>query len=216
VLEAIPKGRIYVMAIISFENIVGDDGSKAVPDGFRKLDWKNFWAIDALSGQNTGFEGRTHVMAIIRFEGIAAVDETLNVPEGYRNLSWSNFSAIGELAIATDINAIHSGEAAGFTFERSAGFQSPDCDDDFDLNNGYFTAYNANDLKVKVFGFDDGERVAKKVLLLDTDREFVRFGSQFDDIDEVRFTTKGGTAADPNDMVGVSSGFGVDDLFIDF
>ena len=97
-----------------------------------------------------------------------------------------------------------------------AGFKSPDRDDDFDLNNGYFTAFNANDLKVKVFGFDDGERVAKKVLLLDTEREFVTFGRQFDDIDEVRFMAKGGTDADPNDNISLTQSFAVDDLFIDF
>jgi hypothetical protein len=67
-----------------------------------------------------------------------------------------------------------------------------------------------------VFGFDDGERVAKKVLVLDPEREFVQFGAQFDDIDEVRFTTKGGTDATPNDGVGVSRSFLMDDLFIDF
>src|SRR5215204_7301242 len=153
-------------------------------------------------------------MATIRFEGITSLDETLNVPEGYRNLSWSSFSAMGELAIATDINAVHSGIAAGFTYEQTAGFRSPDRDNDFDLNNGYFTTLNANDLRVKVFGFDDGERVAKKVLLLDPTQEFVTFGRKFDDIDEVRFQAKGGTDADPTDGEPVRQILALDNLFI--
>ena len=95
-------------------------------------------------------------------------------------------------------------------------FKSLDQDDDFDLNSGHFTALNANDLTVKVFGFDDGERVAKQVLTLDPDREFVKFGSQFDDIDEVRFVAKGGTDANPNDNRALTQFFLMDDLFIDF
>ena len=65
-------------------------------------------------------------------------------------------------------------------------------------------------------GFDDGERVAKKVLTLDPDREFVKFGAQFDDIDEVRFVGKGGTDADPNDTLALTQFFIMDDLSINF
>jgi len=52
---------------------------------------------------------------------------------------------------------------------------------------------------VKVAGFDDGERVATKVLLLDPEQEFVTFGRRFNDIDEVKIKASGGTDADPND-----------------
>ena len=34
------------MAIISFENITPDGSIADVPDGFRKLDWDNFVAVD--------------------------------------------------------------------------------------------------------------------------------------------------------------------------
>ena len=54
------------------------------------------------------------------------------------------------------------------------------------------------------------------VLVLDTDREFVRFGSQFDDIDQVRITAKGGTDADPHDTYLPAQTFAVDDLFLGF
>jgi hypothetical protein len=120
-------------------------------------------------------------------------------------------------AVIINSNAIRTGEVATSNgFEKPAGFKSSDRHDNFDFNNGYFTAFNTEDLKVKVVGFDDGERVARKVLLLDTDREFVRFGPLFDDIDEVRFTTKGGTDPDPNTFPPLQRSFGVDDLFIDF
>ena len=144
-------------------------------------------------------------MAVISFENIAGNNQVEEVPDGFRNLDWDNFIAVDDKFLERAIgntNAIRTGEAAAFTEERRASFESPDRDDDFDLNNGYFTALNANNLRVQVFGFDDGERVAKKVLTLDTDREFVRFGAQFDDIDEVRFTTR--------------EIFGIDDLFIGF
>src|SRR5215204_2950900 len=144
------------MAFISFENIAGDGKLKKVPDGFRKLDWNNFIAVD---------------------------DDYLEARIG-------------------NTNAIRTGEEVAFTVKRSTGFRSPDRDDDFDLNNGYFTSLGAEDLSFKVLGFDDGEKVATKVLTLDTEREFVRFGAQFDGIDEVRFKASGI--------------FAVDDLFIDF
>ena len=167
-------------------------------------------------------------MAIISFEKIAGDFEETEVPDGFRNLNWSNFWAIDNVLLEERIgnsNAIRTGKAAAFSFPEiidrpvahwTAAFQSPDRDDDFDLNNGYFTAFNANDLKVKVFGFDDGERVAKKVLLLDPVREFGQFGAQFDDIDEVRFVAKGGTDADPIGPLPLTQSFLVDDLFIDF
>jgi hypothetical protein len=165
-------------------------------------------------------EGRIYVMAKISFERIADDNSFAEVPDGFRNLNWFNFIAVDDEFLEEAIgntNAIRTGEAAAFSGENGlAGFESPDRDNDFNLNSGYVTADNANDLKVKVFGFDDGERVAKKVLLLDQDREFVQFGAQFDDIDEVRFIAKGGTDADPNDAVAVTQSFVVDDLFIDF
>ena len=67
-----------------------------------------------------------------------------------------------------------------------------------------------------MFGFDDGERVARKTFIVDPEQEFVTFGRQFDDIDEVRFIAKGGTDADPTDNISLTQSFGVDDLFIDF
>ena len=159
-------------------------------------------------------------MAIINFEKIADDVSLAEVPDGYRNLIWKYFIATDDDVLPTGpglANAVHSGEAAAFKGdEKPSSFKSSDSEDDFDLNSGFFAAFNANDLKVKVFGFDDGERVAKKVLLLDTEREFVTFGRQFDDIDEVRFQAKGGTDPDPTDNISLTQSFGVDDLFIDF
>src|SRR5215217_4688835 len=112
-------------------------------------------------------------MAIISFEKLAPDGRAALVPDGFRKLDWDGFAAVDDELleiISGNTNAIRTGEAAAFSRdENSAGFQSPDRDDDFDLNNGYFTAAVTTDLTVKVFGFDDGERVAKKVLVLDTD-----------------------------------------------
>jgi len=89
-------------------------------------------------------------------------------------------------------------------------------DADFDPNRGYFAAINGEDLNVKVVGFDDGERVASKVFTLDPKQELVTFGSDFDGIDKVKFTARGGTDADPDDMVALHRLFLVDDLFLNF
>ena len=36
------------MAIISFEKLAGNNQVEEVPDGFRRLNWDNFFAIDAV------------------------------------------------------------------------------------------------------------------------------------------------------------------------
>src|SRR5215207_10200158 len=148
-------------------------------------------------------EGRTHVMAKISFENIVGDGDVYPPQDPYRNLDWDNFSAADDdflKDLVGNRNGVRIGEAAALNYDgQPASFKSLDRDDDFDLNSGYFTALNANDLTVKVFGFDDGERIAKKVLVLDIDREFVRFGPQFDDIDEVKFKVSGGTDPTPND-----------------
>ena len=163
-------------------------------------------------------------MAKISFENIVSDGDNFRIdtqfPDGYQNLNWPNFYVLDDDLLKEMVgnrNGIRIGEAAAFTnLEPSAEIQSLDQDDDFDLNSGFFTALNANDLTVKVLGFDDGERVAKKVLTLDPDREFVKFGAQFDDIDEVRFVGKGGTDADPNDTLALTQFFIMDDLSINF
>jgi hypothetical protein len=163
-------------------------------------------------------EGRIYVMAIIKFEGIAADGESRLVPDGYRGLNWDNFGAEND-SIALDgiLNVIHSGRAAAFNnFGDPAGFKSPDRADDFDLNSGYFASSEDSGLRIRVFGYDDGERVAKQVFLLDPTQEFITFSSQFDDIDEVKFKAKGGTDPNPDDGQPATTVFAVDDLFIDF
>ena len=157
-------------------------------------------------------------MAVIKFEGIADVGEAAFIPNGYRNLNWDNFLA-EDISIAGGgiLDVIHSGRASGFNgFGDPAGFKSPDNADDFDLDGGFFASGQTNGLKVKVVGFDDGERVATKTFVLDPEQEFVAFGRKFNDIDEVKFKAKGGTDPDPNDGEDPSTVFAVDDLLIDF
>jgi hypothetical protein len=144
-------------------------------------------------------------MPIITFENIVGDADAEEVPDGYRDFIWKNFTAVDdEVYKNTGINnVIHSGEAAVYNgFAKPAGFKSPDRDDDFDFNSGFFAAAFINDLTVKVVGFNDGERVAKKVFAVTMSQEFVTFGPRFDDIDEVRITATGI--------------FATDDLFIDF
>src|SRR5215217_2532519 len=40
------EGRTHVMATISFEGLVGVEDNLPVLDGYRNLNWSNFWAID--------------------------------------------------------------------------------------------------------------------------------------------------------------------------
>ena len=150
-------------------------------------------------------------MAIITFEKIAGDDEQTEIPDGYRHLNWDNFFAVDDDIYPGSgfVKVIHSGEASArsFALRKPAFFSSPDSDDDFDLNSGFFASAFATGLEVKVFGYDDGERVATKFLVLDVEQEFVTFGRKFDDIDEVKITAR---SDDGNTF------FGVDDLFIDF
>ena len=160
-------------------------------------------------------------MAIISFEHIAPDGQVAVVPDGFRRLDWDVFVALDDEFLETfmgNSNAIRTGEAAavGDPDGGAVGFHSPDRDNDFDLNSGYFTAAAENNLQVKIVGFDDGKKVATKVLTLDADQEnadqeFIRFGPQFDGIDEVKFTVIGGTNPDPSDFQPI---FGVDDLFL--
>ena len=157
-------------------------------------------------------------MAKISFENIAGDGQDMEVPDGFRNLKWNSFFAVDDEQLEEVIgnsDAIRTGEAAAFNDNRGiAKFQSFKRADDFDLDSGYFTAFNANNLKVTVSGFDDGERVARKSFTLDTDREFVRFGREFDDIDEVWFGVGAGRDANPNDDLPPFLIFGVDDLLV--
>ena len=143
-------------------------------------------------------------MARISFENIVGDNDVGVVPDGFANLDWDNFFAIDderlERASGGNTDAIRTGEAVAFSENPVASFKSFDRADDFDLDNGYFTALFENDVRVKVLGFDDGERVAKKVLTLETNQEFVRFGREFNNIDEVKFTA--------------DVAFGMDDLSI--
>lgn len=158
-------------------------------------------------------------MAIISFEKIVGDKEAAEIPDGYCNLNWNNFfAADDELHPNTGFdNVIHSGEASAFNASGDpAGFESADREDDFDLNSGFFAAAYTDNLKVKVFGFNDGERVATEAFKLDQAQEFARFSGKFDSVDEVKFKVSGGTDADPNDGFPPTQIFAVDDLFIDF
>ena len=159
-------------------------------------------------------------MAIIKFEGLAPDGEIAAVPDGYRHLNWNNLYAVNgaDFAGTGHDNVIHSGKASAYNNGGlPIAFRSADRADDFDLNSGYFATFISTDLKVKVFGFDDGERVAAQSFLLDPTQEFVTFGPKFDDIDAVKITASGGTAPDPvfeDDQF--KHIFTLDDLFIDF
>ena len=48
------------MAIINFENIVDDDEVEDIPDGYRNLNWKNFWAWDDDIFPGPGFGNVLH------------------------------------------------------------------------------------------------------------------------------------------------------------
>ena len=158
-------------------------------------------------------------MATIKFEDIAPDGDAAKIPDGYKGLTWLNFWAIDDDFYPNSgfDNVIESGSAAGTNADENKPgiFRSDARNNDFDLNSGFFAGGFNDDLEVTVAGYDNGDKVAQKLLTLDQDQEFVRFGRKFDDIDKVAISSSGGTDADPNDD-GSGPFFAVDDISISF
>jgi hypothetical protein len=80
----------------------------------------------------------------------------------------------------------------------------------FDLQSGYFAAaWSGHVALLVVEGWDDGMLVARATLILGTDRTFVRFGRDFDSVDEVHIKPAATS-------VGDDRYFAMDDLLLEF
>jgi hypothetical protein len=152
-------------------------------------------------------------MPKIKFEGIASETDEAEVKDGYADLKWDNVWAIDEVRFPESEgldNALRSGSAVAYNeLGKTASFWSTE--EDFDLLDGSFTALWNTGLKVKVFAYDDGEKVGVERFDLDQERSLIRFGEKFESIDKVRIISKGGSDVDPNDG-GEGTHFALDDL----
>lgn len=132
----------------------------------------------------------------IGFEGLAPENAPETVPTGYAGLDWFNFGVVDEDRYqkrASDSGfADARGEGTGFNkFEELASFGA-DENDTFNLREAWFAAGWNDDLQVTVTGWRDGVRIAVKQFVVGTERELVKFGRPFNDIDHVEITTSGG------------------------
>src|SRR5918994_7736560 len=100
-------------------------------------------------------------MPKIKFEGIASETDEAEVKDGYADLKWDNVWGIDEVRFPESEgldNALRSGSAVAYNeLGKTASFWSTE--EDFDLLDGSFTALWNTGLKVKVFAYDDGEKV---------------------------------------------------------
>ena len=134
------------------------------------------------------------------------------VPDGFRKLDWNDFFAVDDEfleALVGNTNAIRTGEAAGLimrTVDRPAS----------NLLIGTMISISTaatsprstqTILGSRCSGSMMARGLPRRFLSSTRTQEFVRFGAQFDDIDEVRFTAKGGTDPDPNDASRSPPGF---------
>jgi hypothetical protein len=84
---------------------------------------------------------------------------------------------------------------------------------DFDLVNGYFAAAWNNNLAATIEGWDDGQLVATKGVVLNPEKALIAFDASFHSIDEVRISAVGGTNAGFN---GAGTEVAIDDLLLGF
>ena len=158
-------------------------------------------------------EGMTST--VLTFDDISNADSGL-IPDGYGGLTWSggigDFSYIngGDVWPGTGYdNGTVSGEYVAFN-----GFAEPvtmSSETDFDFNSAYLTAAWNEGLNIEVVGFSDGLELYSQTVVVDpyfpTEFEFNFFG-----VDEVEFTSFGGTDAD---LGGSGEHFALDNLTIE-
>ena len=152
-------------------------------------------------------------MPKIKFEGIASESTAAEIEDGYAGLEWDNVWVIDEASFPASEgldNSVKSGSAVAYNDRgKTASFWS--AEEDFDLLDGSFTAAWNTGLKVKVFAYDDGEKVGVERFVLDQERSLIRFDEKFESIDEVRIVSRGGSDVDPDDG-GAGTHFALDDL----
>jgi hypothetical protein len=157
----------------------------------------------------------------ITFEGIDAPGDnaTTNVADGYAGMDWTTFSALdpaGSIFIPSGANnGIVSGTSVAInSFANPATFASQSTD--FALKNAWVTGVWHNGLTIKVEGWDDGVRVAKKSFVVNYDAATkLRFGDDFASVDSVTISSSGGTDADGGDASG-GTHFAIDDIKVKF
>lgn len=136
------------------------------------------------------------VKATIDFENLAPPNSPIAVESGYMGLRWDNIDAAeaARYQAATPRSGFAKPlgtSSACNRFAEDAGFGSFG-DDTFNLKSAYLAAGWNEGLEVTITGFRDGVQVASRTVVLDTDREFVRFGQEFRGLDYVGIQSEGG------------------------
>ena len=163
-------------------------------------------------------------MARLTFEEDLTFENEARVFEDYFGLVWTRFLAVDDGAYPG-----YTGYSQIFTFEQGSPdttatnsdptnnsiFESARQRDDFDLDSACFASAFNDEIKITVAALDNGEKVATKTFFVDQQGDIVKFGRKFDDIDEVRIRSSGGTDANPGDGF-AGSNFVLDDLSLTF
>lgn len=159
-------------------------------------------------------------MAELTFEEDLTSENEARVFEDYFGLVWTRFVAVddgvypsytGYTQIFSDGRGSPDATATNSDPSNNSIFESARQRDDFDLNSACFASAFNDEIRITVTAYDNGEKVAKKTFFMDQQGDLVRFGSKFDDIDEVRIRSSGGADANPEDSF-AGSNFVLDDL----
>ena len=146
------------------------------------------------AGTTVGADG----IVLAQFDDVPLTDGVGEVLDGYAGLDWDAFYAEDPAialagfedtgyhnGVVSPLNAVYNGAARDATVS-SAG--------NFDFDSVWLTGAWRDGLKITVSGYDDGELKYKETVTVDHD-EATLFNFDFDDIDQLVFSSKGGTNA---------------------
>lgn len=167
----------------------------------------------------------------LNFDALAPEGWNAPMPAGYGGLDWrgaliadtsppfvdtggyqsfGDYDDSGLAAVAAAASPLGVAYAPG----GAASIRATD-GEDFSLLSAWLGSAWNNGMKVRIIGWNDGVKVATRVVKLDRDDpQLVQFGAEFAAVDRVVIRAVGGTDADPGDD-GAGPGFAIDALTID-
>lgn len=128
---------------------------------------------------------------ILTFDDISTLWETY-IPDGYGGLNWDYFSILNAPEMAPD-SGYYNGLVSGNYVAHNDGLNLATINgDEFTFNGAYLTGAWHDELNVQVEGYLDEELIYSTTVVVDT-IEANWFWFNYTDIDELRFTSFGGT-----------------------